>query len=153
MTAKKTTRKDPATIQVQNGPRDDLKEGIVQLSRRLDAIVQRKFGRWSERLHGESAIELPAKVDNADEWKKRAKSVRSDERNGQQRSIQLIVFVRGWRSEILKPARAALSALSDDTSYVIGRKLRHKLNHKAWEVGSDRARVATTEPTTRMVAL
>lgn len=78
--------------------------------------MQRKFGRWSERLHGESAIELPAKVDNADEWKKRAKSVRSDERNGQQRSIQLIVFVRGWRSEILKPARAALSALSDDTS-------------------------------------
>ena len=61
------------------------------------------------------------------------------------------LFVVG--SEIMKPARAALSALSDDTSYVIGRKLRHKLNHKAWEVGSDRARVATTEPTTRMVAL
>ena len=61
MTAKKTRRKDPATIHVQNGPRDDLKEGIVQLSRRLDAIVQRKIGRWSERPHGESAIELPAK--------------------------------------------------------------------------------------------
>ena len=95
MTAKKTTRKDPATIHVQNGPRDDLKEGIVQLSRRLDAIVQRKIG-GRRGLTERVLSNYRQKVYNANEWKKRAKSVRSDERNGQQRSIQLIIFVRGW---------------------------------------------------------
>lgn len=105
-------------------------------------------------------VELLANVYSAEKRKERVKSLMSDERDGQQRSIQLT------QSSSLVGSRFRTDALAGAARFIRRhflttrhRKLRAKppqTDHEAWEGGrGQESRAVTKEPTctVRMVAL